>query len=271
MALKDILLHLDNSPSCPARLDLAVNLASAHGAHLKGLYVLSHSYYAPRHGVGESEAATLQRLFTEKTAQAGISAEWICSDWPVVGVSITEIITLYAYYTDLVIIGQPDHSTSSSTTPPDLPERLGLGAGRPLLVVPYAGNYSTVGDRVMVAWKAGRESARAVNDAMPFLEKARHVSIVTVGNSEVPDSTAESAGLQLCAYLACHRVATGLEQIFTTSGFPVGDLLLNHACEQKMDLLVMGAFGQSRRGAFMLGPVAGHLLNHMTLPVLISH
>jgi nucleotide-binding universal stress UspA family protein len=271
MAFKDILLHMDNSPSCPERLDLAVNLASAHGAHLKGLYVISHSYYASRQSVGESEVATLQQLFTEKTSRAGISAEWICSDWPVVGVSITEIITLYAYYSDLVIIGQPDHSDSISTTPPDLPERLGLGAGRPLLVVPYAGNYSTTGDRVMVAWKAGRESARAVNDAMPFLERARHVSIVTVGNSEVPDSAAERAGRQLCAYLACHRIAARLEHIFAASGFPIGDLLLNHACDQKMDLLVTGAFGQSRRGAFMLGPVAGHLLNHMTLPLLISH
>jgi nucleotide-binding universal stress UspA family protein len=271
MALKDILLHLDNSPSCPARLDLAVNLASAHSAHLKGLYVLSHSYYAPRQDGGESATAEVQRLFLEKTAQAGVSAEWIYSDWPVVGVSSSEIITLYAYYADLVIIGQPDHSDTSSTTPADLAERLGLGAGRPLLVVPYAGDYSAAGERVMVAWKAGRESARAVNDAMPFLEKARHVSIVTVGTSEVPDSTEESAGLQLNAYLARHGITAGREQIVATSGFPIGDLLLNHACDQKMDLLVMGAFGQSRRGAFMLGPVAGHLLSHMTLPVMISH
>jgi nucleotide-binding universal stress UspA family protein len=51
----------------------------------------------------------------------------------------------------------------------------------------------------------------------------------------------------------------------------VGDVLLNSACENKMDLLVMGAFAPTRRGAYMLGPVAKHLMNHMTVPVLISH
>lgn len=271
MALKDILLHLDNSTSCAARLDVAISLAKAHGAHLKGLYVISHSYYAPRHTIKETTAATMEELFAEKTGQAGISAEWICADWAVVGVSVTEIITLYAYYADLVIIGQPDHNASNSTSPVDLPERLGLGAGRPLLVIPYTGTYTTIGERVMVAWKAGRESARAVNDAMPFLEKAQNVTIVSVDNSGVPDSDAESASLQICAHLARHQITAGHEQILAAPGFPVGDMLLNYACEQKMDLLVMGAYGQSRRGAFMLGPVAGQLLNHMTLPILFSH
>ena len=78
MALKDILLHVDNSPSFLHRLDLAINLAKGHGAHLKGLYVLAHSYYAPRYGRGPTEAAQkAEELFCERTSQAGISAEWL--------------------------------------------------------------------------------------------------------------------------------------------------------------------------------------------------
>jgi len=272
MALKDILLHIDNSLSCSNRIDLAISLARTHGAHLKGLYVLSHSYYAPRYGMGASEAAQkAEELFCEKTAQAGISAEWVFADWSVVGVSVTEIINLYAYYSDLVIIGQPNHNSEDQSTPLDLPERLGLGAGRPLLVVPYAGDYSSIGNRVMIAWKAGREAVRSANDALPILEKAGHVSVVTISPADNPDSSDTDNAIKICTHLGRHSVNASHEHIYTSSSMSIGDMLLNHACEQKMDMLVMGAYAQSRRGVFMHSPVTRHLLNFLTVPLLISH
>lgn len=272
MALKDILLHLDSSPSCLERLDLAINLARSHGARLKGLYVVAHSFYAPRHGVlAEVGAAGMKEIFAEKTAAAGIAAEWVYVDWPVIGVALTEIITLYAYYTDLVIIGQPDVSDQTNLTPADLPERLGLAAGRPILVVPYAGKFPGTEGRVMVAWREGRESVRALNDALPLLEKAKQVSIVTVGSSMVQADESRGMGSQICDHLALHGITATHEQILAPAGLPIGDLLLNFACEQKMDALVMGGYAQTRRGVFVLGPVAGHLLSHMTLPILLSH
>ena len=272
MAYKDILLHLDNSPSCPARIDLAMSLARTHGAHVKGLFVVSHSYYTPRNARGVLEdAQKVEAHFNERALQAGISAEWLFVDWSVVGVSITEIIDLYAYYSDLVIISQPDHGSQNVGTPADLPERLGLGSGRPLLVVPYAGVFSSNIERVMIAWKAGRESSRVVNDAMPMLEQARHVGILTINTSGGDNDSTERDVQRLCTYLSRHQVAAVHDQVQTSSNFPLGDVLLNHACEQKMDLLVMGAFAPTRRGGFVLGPVARHLMGQMTLPVLISH
>ena len=272
MALRDILLHLDNSSRSAARLELALELARCHGAHLKGLYVQSHAFYAPRHGgLDEAEAVQVQAEFEARTAAAGVSSEWLYADWSVVGVSVTEILTIHAYYADLVIVGQPDPADHSQTNPLDLPERLGLGAGRPILVVPYAGVFASAPQRVMVAWKTGRESVRALNDAIPFLEKGSHVSIVSVGSSSTPDQATETAIGRICAHLGHHQVAAAHEQIIAPAGFPIGDLLLNHACDHKMDLLVMGGYAQTRRGGFVLGPVAGHLLGHMTVPVLLSH
>lgn len=272
MALKDILLHIDDTPSCPTRIDLAINLARTHGAHLKGLYVHSHSFYAPRHDMRTTEAVQkAELLFNEKVSQAGISAEWLYVDWSVVGVSITEIINLHAYYTDLVIVGQPDHSLPDHSTPLDLPERLGLGAGRPLLVVPYTGAFTTTGERTMIAWKSGRESTRAANDALPILKKSSHVSVVTITSAVSYDNSDEENAVKICSHLSRHGVNAGHEQILSSSSLTIGDLLLNHACEQKLDLLVMGAYAQTRRGVFMLSPVAKHLMNYMTVPVLISH
>ncbi len=272
MAYKDILLHLDNSPSCPARIELAISIARTHGAHVKGLFVVSHAYYNPRNVRGVTEAALkLEAHFTEKASQAGISFEWLYVDWSVIGVSITEIIDLYAYYSDLVIISQPDLGSQNVGTPADLPERLGLGSGRPLLVVPYSGVFSSAVERVMIAWKSGRESSRVVNDAMPFLEKARHVTIVTIHTSVSDSDSTERDVQRLCTYLSRHQVTAVHDQVQASSNFPLGDVLLNHACEQKMDLLAMGAFASTRRGNFVLGPVAKHLMSQMTLPVMISH
>lgn len=272
MALKDILLHIDNSPSWLNRLDIAISLALTHGAHLKGLYVLTHSYYTPNHGPVTNEAIrTSEELFRQKTSQAGISAEWLFVDWSVVGVSVTEIINLYAYYTDLIIIGQPQHNASDRNTPPDLAERLGLSAGCPLIVVPYAGTFNTTGSRVMVAWKSGREAKRATSDALPILERAQHVSIITISPAGNLDSREIDNAHKICAHLAQHGVNAIHEQVLASSSLTIGDMLLNHACEHRIDLLVMGGYAQSRRGVYMLGPIARHLLNFMTVPVLISH
>ncbi len=272
MAIKDILLHLDNSPSCHSRLDLAIEMAKSHGAHIKGLYVLSHSYYAPRHTTADSEnARSIETLFTEKTAAAGVSAEWLYVDWSVVGVRMTEIVTIYSYYSDLVIVGQPTEDANSAGVPFDLPERLGLASGKPILIAPYTGSFSKAIKRVMVAWKAGRESSRTLHDAIPFLADATHVSLVTVGSQDGHDQGAESDIPKITAYLARHKISAVHDKILSTASFPVGDALLNNACEQKMDLIVMGGYAASRRGAFMLGPVARHLMNHMTVPVFMSH
>jgi len=272
MAIKEILLHLDNSPSCGSRIDFAIAMALTHDAHIKGLYVVTHTYYASSHGKGEADQINAVRdMFRMKTELAGVQSDWFYVDWSVVGVSISEVIHLYAYYADLVIIGQPNQESQNAGTPFDLPERLGLGTGRPILLVPYAGNFTAAIDRVMIAWKSGRESSRVVLDALPILMNARHVSVVTVLLQGQPVDAAATDAQALCDYLARHGIMATHEEISTRATFPVGDVLLNHACEQNMDLLAMGAFAPTRRGAFAMGSIARHLMNHMTVPVLISH
>jgi nucleotide-binding universal stress UspA family protein len=266
MAFKNIIVQLDTSTASAARLDLAIRFAVKHGAHLRGLYVITHPYYASQHLSEQTGAATIAELFTGKTAEARISAEMLTIDCNVVGVGITEIFTRRAYYADLIIVGQAHAKAAGRDIPPDFPERLVLGAGRPVLIVPYVGVFRSAADRVMVAWKEGRESARTVNDAMPCLLAAHHVSLVGVSS--------EGGGVgqfgELTAYLAQHDVPARSELI-SAGNFPVGDMLLNYACEEKMDMMVMGAFTYSRRGTPDVSAVARYILRHMTVPVLMSH
>ena len=268
MALKEILIHLDSRPSCSARLALAAHLARSHGARLTGLHIVHHPYFGPRRD-SASVAAEIRRLFEAELESAGIEGECLCLDWPVSGVSAAEIVNLHAYYRDLVIVGQPEPDVEDRAAPADLAEKVVLGAGRPVLVVPYAGTFETFGERVMVAWRGGPESSRALADALPLLGAAREVRVVEVSVSDEGDEGTPRGG-DVCVHLGRHGVVASCETVVARH-LSIGDLLLNNAAEAGTDLLVMGAYAQTRRGGLSLGEVGRHLLRFMTVPVLMSH
>ena len=266
MCLKNVLVHLDSSHHSSSRLDLAIGLAQKHQAHLTALYIITHPYYEPQHVDTEEKTAQVQAEFNAKIGTAGVNAELLTVDWKVTGVGVSEVINLHAHYSDLVIVGQTDHDSQDRDTPADLPERVVLGAGRPVLIVPYAGSHTDFGTRVLVAWKSGREASRAVNDAIPLLAKADVVHILDVN----PADPAINESERLCAHLACHDIKAKAEQSLA-SGISVGDVLLNRASDEGIDLMVMGAYTHTRLGGQTLGDVARHILNHMTVPVFMSH
>ncbi len=269
MGIKDILVHLDDSDAAESRLDLAILYARKHEASLRGMYPITQAYYESR-GIGER--ASLERvetMFREKTAAAGIAAEWVFADSSVIGASVSDIMTTRAYYSDLVIVGQTNHRTPGLNVPTDLPEQLVMTCGRPVLVVPYTGSFETAGDRIMIAWKTGRESVRSLHDAMPHIKKSLQVSVVGVSAEALPADT-DSDFMSIRGYLARHAV-TARTDLMCGGTLSVGDKILNLVCEHTADLLVMGAFAPNRRGALALSPIALHVLRHLTVPVLLSH
>ena len=267
MGIRDILVHLDNSAASAARLDVAIAYSRKHGARLRGLYLITHSYYEPRSLGDKSDSEKAEQLFAAKTADAGIAAEWVFQDCSVMGSNVSDLVTMHAYYTDLIVLGQADLSAPAINIPPDLAERVVLSSGRPVLVVPYSGTFHTAGERIMIAWKEGRESIRAVNDSLSHLQKAHSVVIVAGKTTRENGDTSLEA---VRNFLKNHDIKVGLETI-NSGNFPIGDMLLNTVCEKKIDLLIMGAFAPNRRGNLEMNPVARHVLKHLTAPVLMSH
>jgi nucleotide-binding universal stress UspA family protein len=267
MGIKDILVHLDNSAASAVRLDVAITYARKHGARLRGLYLITHFYYAPS-SIGEkTDRESAEQLFNNKTYEAGIASEWVFIDCSTMGSSVSDLIAMHAYYTDLLIIGQVNLSAPVINIPTDIVERLVLSSGRPVMVIPYSGKFITAGERIMVAWKAGRESIRALNDALPYMKKAHSVVIVEgTKTHEMCDATVDSVR----EFLLKHEINASID-VISSENFPIGDMLLNNICEKKIDLLVMGAFAPNRRGKLELSPVAKHVLKHLTAPVLLSH
>lgn len=267
MGIKDILVHLDNSAAAATRLDVAILYARKHGAHLRGLYLITHYYYEPRSIIEKIDREKTEQMFASKTNNADIDSEWVFQDNSVMGSNISDLVTMYAYYTDLVILGQTDTAAPATHTQLDLAERVSLTSGRPVLIVPYTGSFQYAGARIMIAWKAGRESIRALNDALPHLHVANNVNIIEIETADIGESTSlKNAQI----FLDKHGIQSTTELI-NAGNCPIGDMILNNVCEKKIDLLVMGAFSPKRSGALELSQVARHIIKHMTVPVLIAH
>jgi nucleotide-binding universal stress UspA family protein len=261
MSLKAILVHLDDTEHCHVRLDIAVILAQRYDAHLTGYFAVSNPH-ARRRGNGKSALLRTENLFREKTAAAGVEASWHSTNAP----DIVERAILRSYYADLVIIGQAQTNAGAIGVPPDFPERVVLGAGRPVLVIPNWGEFATIGESVMVAWRSGRAASRALNDAIPVLQRAKTVKLLMVNPSENFESEAEN----LCSYLAHHGISASSDRV-SADDLSAGDILLNQACDQGTDLIVLGVLARTRLGVSVgLGPVGSHFLEHMTIPVLMS-
>ena len=145
-----------------------------------------------------------------------------------------------------------------------------LACGRPVLFVPYAGRFAQVGKRVLIAWNASREAARAVGDALPLLARADTVDVVAFD----PDSTAsdhgEVPGADIGLFLARHGVKVSVARQSGT-GIDVGAQILSRAADNGSDLIVMGGYGHARLREFVLGGATRTLLESMTVLVLMSH
>ena len=268
MAIKDILVHIDERECSAARLGLAIRLAQQHNAHLAGIFVEHHSFFPFCVSTTADAPSAARELFAAATASAGLDTEWIHVP-ATAGLGMAEAVIIHAHYRDLLVIGQLDYEDRCSL-PDDFPDRVILGCGRPVLVVPYVGDFTHIGRRVMVAWRSGPESARSISDALPLLARAEEVAAVSVPSGRGNDHLKPLSG-DLTEHLQWHGVKAHGDALFRDD-IGVGDQILNYASDHGVDLIVLGVYSQSRRGGQLsLGEVGHHLLRCMTVPTLMSH
>ncbi|MCD6580642.1 MAG: universal stress protein [Desulfuromusa sp.] len=269
MNLKDILVHIDNRPTCDSRLKVAIQLALQQQSRLTGIYVIPHPHFVAHQHNSQELAETAQQLFKQATDTAGLVSEWICVDSHRSGLDVANAINLHAHYRDLLVVSQTDEEAPDRAIPDNLPEKAVLGSGRPVLIVPYAGTFDHNFKRVLLAWRGGPESARALHDAMPVLRKVEQVKVITV-QGRGGDEAYQSHKADICQHMARYQLPLSCEK-HLIGDLSIGDMLLNSCADYGTDLLVMGATSQSRRGYQTLGETGRHLLKYMTVPVLMSH
>jgi nucleotide-binding universal stress UspA family protein len=269
MNFKDILVHIDNRPTCVARLQLAIQLALQQQARLTGLYVIPHPFQAPHHCAPQELADEAKERFLKAVEPTGLESSWRCVDSLQSGHDLPNALNLYGHYHDLLVVSQTDDAARDRSIPANLPEKAVLGSGRPVLIVPYTGEIKSLGKRVMLAWRGGPESTRALHDALPLLHNADAVRVISI-QGRGGDEAYASHNADICDHLKRYQLPVSCEKL-NAGELSVGDLLLSRCADEGIDLLVMGAFSQSRRGHQTLGEVGTQLLKTMTVPVLMSH
>lgn len=285
MALKDILVLVDGSERDHGRIEFAAELARQHSAHLTGIALPGvdedgfGSYAAVPMIPASVLAEAMERYRAEADARLGaleagfndaIRRAGVPSGWEVIVSDGPGAVAARARAADLMVLGQPHPEPKGMQAGWDVVEEVLLSSGNPVLTLPYVGTPPALLGHVLVAWNGSREAARAVAGGMALLRAARRVTIVSV----VPASEVEPdylpAGVDLAQHLGRHGVHAEVSRA-VTGGLASADALLDFAADCGAELLVMGAYGQSRLREAVVGGVSRAMLRHQTLPLLLAH
>jgi nucleotide-binding universal stress UspA family protein len=212
----------------------------------------------------DNKAKTAITRFEQLSKREGISFETRTVSASIAGAS--DQLARMGRRFDLAVVGQAERGKPMPEEVVD--EGVLFESGRPVIFVPFIQKAGLKLDRVLLAWDGGRTAARAVGDAMPFLEKAKQVEVVIVGAK--PPKSDEVPGADLGEHLARHGIKTTVKRI-TAPDNNVSSTILSHAADSSADMIVMGGYGHSRLREFVLGGVTRGLLESMTVPVLMSH
>ena len=280
MSYKTILMHCNDRRRIETLLAPTVRLAEKFQAHLIGLSVVP-----PVSVVGggvpgappitidahcqlyREDNPAMRSAFEAAVQGRSFAAQWIDEDAG--AFSVADYALPHAHAADLVVASQTDPDWAL-TDWLDIPDRLAMESGRPVLIVPNAGIREEMGEKVLVAWNGSREATRAVFDALPILRRAGSVKIVAINPETERDGPEEVPAAGIAAALARH----GVKSEAMTVNRPreaVGKVLVDCARDGDTDLVVMGCYGHTRFRELIFGGASRHLLSHMPVPVLMSH
>lgn len=284
MKYASLLIHIDQAIYRNALVDVALKLTATFDAHLTALHVFIPIYYAYAGYAGLETWNGVEALLREEEdsarqhdisfkAQFELQArqfEALKTEWRYETGELPGTLAQHARYADMLIMGQHNPDAALAFGACDTPAEIALTAGRPVLVVPYAGRFDVVGRRVVVAWNATREATRAATAALPLLMRAESVDVIVVGeDKQFGDSYGEGPGSDIGLYLARHGVKSSVVRI-PRGERHVSEVLISVIADRGADLLCMGAYGHSRLRELILGGVTHDLMRHMTAPTLIA-
>jgi len=180
-------------------------------------------------------------------------------------------LALHARYCDLMIMSKAERLDSVASLIPNLPESVVMAAGRPVLMIPNAGSFTTIGQRILYCWDQRREAARAFTDAAPFMRRCKELVVLEVDRDERMLRDFDVQQNDFADYCTSLDYPAPKVLIKQGEGLGVGNVILNTATDSGSDLIVMGAYGHSRMRQWVMGGASRTLLSSMTVPVLLAH
>jgi nucleotide-binding universal stress UspA family protein len=286
MAIRKLLLPLTGTDAGEAALVTALICARTWHAHVMALHVRVDSRdVAPLAGEGLSGAMIEEMMSaTEKEssdrasavhamfdrfvldndvllAEARRGADAATASFATVTGREEDLVAQQARLADLTIVPHPEAGEDVSSS--DALHAVLFDSGRPVLIAPMVAP-ATVGRRVCIAWNGTAESAASVHAAMPWMQRAEAVRVLTADGYQRRGPGVK----ELLPYLALHGIEPEVAT-FRPIDKEVGAGLLASAREFRADLLSMGAYSHSRLRQLILGGVTRHVLENADLPVMM--
>lgn len=281
MAIKDLLLPLTSypTPTGSGAIENAVGLAAGLGAKLSAvtfeLDIRSPiGLYADALNIGGILAAERQKCATNArnllsafkmiAIQRGIAHEHHTERC--MPAELARRLVARSRVGDLTLFALSAEDDGRRS----VAEELIFESGRPVLIFPDEPKRELAAllTNVAIAWDCSRPAARAVADAMPFLQRAKTVQVFTVVDDKVIDKSA--SGAMLLKHLETHGIGANLEEL-KSGGRAIEAVFAEHLGLRNVELLVMGAYGHSRMREFVLGGATASILRRPPGWVLLSH
>ena len=275
MTYNTLIVQLDlDTPAAPL-LNFSLGLARQFKADLIAFAAAEPHVFVPGDEGGIIAAEMLkrqteeigERLSAMKKEFLDIAGEQEHASWRGVVGNPTDRLAIDARAADLIIVGTPNPQSEGDVHRTVDPGSLVLAAGRPVLVA--ESNLSAVqSEKAIVAWKDTREARRAVTDAMPFLNRAKEVVVVTIENGD--QKHARDSAADVVRFLKRHG-AKARADVIGVGTTNVEEAISQIARESGADLVVSGAYGHSRLREWAFGGMTRSLLADGSIHRLISN
>jgi nucleotide-binding universal stress UspA family protein len=270
--IKDVMVWMDGSVADEIRLDAAASIARQFESHV--IVLILNPLPVPIEGLA-SPASEVELL--EKARAGGDRTEAMLVErlrlidrpteirrFDVLANDIAGVAAREARAADTFVALRPN----GSMDPARLVEGVLFESGRHMYLFPESERPRIAFDRILVAWNGSREAARAMAESIPFLKKAKEVTVVVITDKKTEGDVL--AGANAVEHLKRHDINAVLRHV-TPRNSKIGDGLLAEAHRRKADLIVMGGYGHSRLREWLLGGVTHSLMHEAPLPLVIAH
>ena len=276
--MKTILVPTEDHDAMPAVLEAALLMAKSFDSYLEGFAIrpMAGTYVTLEPvsslaltGAFDTEAANQAReafegFMKSHAVPPGVQEPASLSyGWPMADAADDAFLGSYGRVFDLIVLGRPGRAAQNPRMAPL--EAALFESGRPVLIVPPE-LPKTIGRNILVAWNGSTEQAYTNVFAMPLLRKAEEVTVLAVEGGMTPGPTVEQA--------AQHLRRNGIKATAVSvkpESRTAGEAILDHCGKLGCDLLIKGAYTQSRLRQMIFGGATRHILANATVPVFSAH
>lgn len=276
--INDVVVSLEHRISRDPARDFAISIGETFDAHVAGV-AFAYEPDLPGYVTAELPEDLVAQIMVESEQAASGAIErfdaaarrsMVSAERRLIKVKPIDapyVLSRIARRFDVSVVMQSDPESVDND---DMIETALLDSGRPIFVVPYIQKEGLKLDHVVCCWDGSRAAARAINDALPLLAKAKKTDLLIVLNEKTQNRQNEIRGVEMAAHLARAKVMVEVATI-PAEDIDVASAILSYVADNAGSVIVMGGYGHARMRELILGGVTRDMLESMTVPVLMSH